>query len=178
MVNFWICPGIGELKKWDCPYLRAQPMCFWIIFGDSKSDNRPKERTHIFEIVLDMGYSLGFVLFRSVLLFLFLLHRDLGESWQAFLGLPDSWFSRFWTRSFERSDEKFFTYTKLGLPSPRRFRSIKPKFSSSRSSLVALLSAQHKALLTSSIVKMMNTRPCLSNHSFLTERLMRSSRTP
>ena len=30
----------------------------------------------------------------------------------------------------------------------------------------------------SSIVKMMNTRPFLSNHSFLTERLIRSSRMP
>ena len=68
--------------------------------------------------------------------------------------------------------------TKLGFPCPRRFRSIRPNFSSSRSSLVALLSAQHNALLTSSIVKMMNTRPCSSSQPFLADRLMRSSRIP
>lgn len=68
--------------------------------------------------------------------------------------------------------------TKLGFPCPRRFRSIRPNFSSSRSSLVALLSAQHNALLTSSIVKMMNTRFCLSSQPFFTDRLMRSSRIP
>ena len=90
----------------------------------------------------------------------------------------ESSLSRFLTFSFEYSAEKFFTYTKHGFPCPRRFRSIKPNSSSSRSSLVALLSAQRKVLLTSSIVKMMNTRPFLSNHSFLTERLMRSSRMP
>ena len=76
------------------------------------------------------------------------------------------------------SAEKFFTYTKLGLPKPLRFRSIKPNSSSYRSSLVALLSAQHNALLTSSIVKMMNTRPCSSSQPFLADRLMRSSRMP
>ena len=91
---------------------------------------------------------------------------------------PESWKSRFWNIDFDDSAEKFFTYTKHGFPCPRRFRSIKPNFSSSRSSRVALLSAQRKVLLTSSIVKMMNTRPFLSNHSFLTERLMRSSRMP
>lgn len=90
----------------------------------------------------------------------------------------ESSLSRFLTLSFEDSAEKFFTYTKHGFPCPRRFRSIKPNFSSSRSSRVALLSAQRKVLLTSSIVKMMNTRPFLSNHSFLTERLIRSSRMP
>ena len=68
--------------------------------------------------------------------------------------------------------------TKLGFPCPRRFRSIRPNFSSSRSSLVALLSAQHNALLTSSIVKRMNTRFCLSSQPFFTDRLMRSSRIP
>ena len=68
--------------------------------------------------------------------------------------------------------------TKLGFPCPRRFRSIRPNFSSSRSSLVALLSAQHNALLTSSIVKMMNTRFCSSSQPFFTDRLMRSSRMP
>lgn len=86
--------------------------------------------------------------------------------------------SRFLTRSFDDSAEKFFTYTKLGLPKPLRFRSIKPNSSSYRSSLVALLSAQHNALLTSSIVKMMNTRPCSSSQPFLADRLMRSSRMP
>ena len=68
--------------------------------------------------------------------------------------------------------------TKLGFPCPRRFRSIRPNFSSSRSSLVALLSAQHNALLTSSIVKMMNTRFCSSSQPFFTDRLMRSSKIP
>ncbi len=74
--------------------------------------------------------------------------------------------------------EKFFTYTKLGFPCPRRFRSIRPNSSSSRSNFVALLSAQHNALLTSSIVKMINTRFCLSSQPFFTDRLMRSSRIP
>ena len=67
---------------------------------------------------------------------------------------------------------------KLGFPCPRRFRSIRPNFSSSRSNLVALLSAQHNTLLTSSIVKRINTRFCLSSQPFFTDRLMRSSRIP
>ena len=40
---------------------------------------------------------------------------------------------------FCQSAEKFFTYTKLGFPCPRRFRSIRPNFSSSRSSLIAFV---------------------------------------
>ena len=71
-----------------------------------------------------------------------------------------------------------WAYTKLGLPKPLRFRSIKPNSSSSRSNFVALLSAQHNDLLTSSIVKMMNTRFCSSSQPFLADRLIRSSRIP
>lgn len=41
-----------------------------------------------------------------------------------------------------------------------------------------MLSAQHNALLTSSIVKIMNTRFCSSSQPFFTDRLMRSSRIP
>lgn len=42
----------------------------------------------------------------------------------------------------------------------------------------AIEACQHNALLTSSIVKMMNTRPCSSSQLFFTDRLMRSSRMP
>ena len=144
----------------------------------SKECEKYSSSSSRFFIFSDSSERIGFVLFISVLFSFFLIPRDFTGSWQAIIEPQESSLSRFLTLSFEDSAEKFFTYTKLGLPKPLRFRSIKPNSSSSRSSLVALLSAQRKVLLTSSIVKMMNTRPFLSNHSFLTERLMRSSKMP
>ena len=82
-----------------------------------------------------------------------------------------------WTGNF--ADARNYSFSKASAQYIYlRFRSIRPNFSSSRSSLVALLSAQHNALLTSSIVKIMNTRFCSSSQPFFTDRLMRSSRMP